>query len=198
MCYNKAIKTDAESASLKHAYAHYTFGAGAKEIMLHTAFTDWNLQQKYHAVCALLNPELTIPEQIHARMTRWAETTDLIGAKNPQMIQKILYEMTKAYGFDGPHDERTLIVDKTVACPKRRCLVDQMKELTNGRGVSSANADPMRAVAVYLRQYWHITPHAEGRSNRYSLKGCEPKWTKPCWEDYVRNVNFMSKMKECP
>jgi hypothetical protein len=116
------------------------------------------------------------------------------------MIQKILYEMIQAYGFDGPHDERTLIVDKTVACPKLRCLVEQMKELVNGRGrgVSSANADPMRAVAVYLRQYWHVTPHAEGRSNRYSLKASEPAWPKPSWASHLRYANFMSNLKMCP
>ncbi len=104
--------------------------------------------------------------------------------------------MLQTYGFNGPHDDRTMTVDKGYVSSKLRCLVDQMKELTNGRGVSSADADPMRAVAIHLRQHWHITPQMIPRSNRYSLKACEPKWPKPSWESHLRYDNFLASLND--
>ena len=92
--------------------------------------------------------------------------------------------------------DRTVTVDKGDVNQKFRCLVNQMKELTNGRGVSSADADPIRAVAIYLRQHWHVTPQMEPRSNQYSLKACKPKWPKTSRESHLRYANFLSSLND--
>ncbi len=62
-------------------------------------------------------------------MARHAEATDLIGAKNPQMIQKILYEIVSAYGFHGQFDVRVFCVEKDQVSMALSCLVLRMKKL---------------------------------------------------------------------
>ena len=194
--HRQQVSTDDERNALSRAYACATFGEEGIKSMDAIHFTDMHLQAKYRTVCALANPAMSIPEIIHARLTREQDITDLVGAKNSQMVQLILYEMLIAYGFSGPFDTSTVEVspqEYVVLWDKLLALCSQLKKLTSGRGLAPEN--PFRAASAYLSSNWHITPSNKQHTKMYTLTSCKPKWPEQYWENHKRYAVFIDDLK---
>ncbi len=150
--------TDEEECALSLAYARATFGVDAMKYMDVTDYTDMRLQEKYRLMCRMTDLMMTIPEQVHDRLTRECETTKLVGTKSDSMIQLILYDMLRAYGFNGPFDKKEIPMsegDLAEVADKLRPLCSKLNKLNSGRGgrdpkpIPSSECSPCRTLEAH-------------------------------------------------
>ncbi len=160
-------------------------------------YTDIGLQTKFRLMCRMTDPAMTIPEQVHHRLTRDDDIVDLVVARSDALTQLILYNMLQAYGFSGPFDKKEIELsdgDVTEAATKLRPLCSQLKKLTNGRVEAISNR--FRSASAILASHWRLTASREKHSPTYSIRQIGCAWPEPSWEARQRYSYFVQCLKE--